>query len=69
MIKMQMANPDCIEVGPVDALLRHAMGRVGAAIKQDQTICCFQPESGGRPLGMRNRSARAKNDEFHQRQG
>src|SRR5947199_5734725 len=57
MIEMQMANPDGVEVGPIEIFCRHSVRSVSAAIKQHRTRVCFQPESSRCALRMRNRSA------------
>src|SRR5438046_76092 len=46
MIQVQMANPDCLKVRPIEVLFGHPMRRVGAAIKQQRTRLSLQPERG-----------------------
>ena len=37
MIEMQMADPNGIQIHPVDILLGHAVGRIGTAIEHDRS--------------------------------
>src|SRR5436853_5485642 len=57
MIEMQMANPNGVEIGPVEIFCRHSVRGVTAAIKQDRTSFSFQPESSRCAPRMRDGSA------------
>jgi hypothetical protein len=52
-----MTNPDGVEVYPVKIFFGHAMRRIGAAIEQDRSRICLQPETGGCAMRMENRRA------------
>ncbi len=41
-----MADPNGIEIGPIEIFLRHSMRSLGTAIEQDRASFCFQPERG-----------------------
>src|ERR1700752_2869571 len=55
MIQMQMANPDGVEIQPVEILLGHPVRGVGTAIEQNRAGVGLQPECRRRALRMRNR--------------
>jgi hypothetical protein len=65
MIEMQMTNPDGIEVGPIQVLLCHSMGSVGAAIQQERSLFGLQPEAGRSATRMKDRGAGTENNEVH----
>src|SRR5438067_309247 len=62
MIQMQVTDPNCIEVRPVEILPGHAMSCITAAVEQNRTAFRFQPKRCGSPLWMRNRSTGAEHD-------
>src|SRR5256714_11300064 len=65
MIQVQMANPDCLKVRPIEILFGHPMRRVGAAIKQQRTRLSLQPERRRCALRVEDGCAGAENDELH----
>jgi len=43
MIEMKVANPDCVEIGPVKLFLGQTVRSVGADVEQDCAAVSFQP--------------------------
>ena len=54
VIKMQMTDPNRIEIGPVKIFLRHAVRGVTSAIKQQRSCFGLQPESRRRAFWVRH---------------
>jgi len=67
MIQVKMADPDCIEVWPIELFLSHPVWRVGADIKQQRAAGCVEPECRRCTARMRNRRAGTEDGEFHVR--
>jgi hypothetical protein len=65
MVQMKMADPNCIKVDPIKILLRHSMGSISAAIEQNRSGFCLQPEGGGRATWMKNGGAGTEDYELH----
>jgi len=65
MIEMKVANPDCVEIGPVKFFLGQAVRNVGTDVEQDRAAVSFQPVARRRATRMRYRSAGTEDDEFH----
>src|SRR2546423_10208046 len=65
MIEVQMANPDCLKIRPIEILFGHPMRRVGAAIKQQRTRLSLQPERRRGALSVEDGSAGTEHDELH----
>src|SRR5437763_9763308 len=66
MIEVQMANPDCLKIRPIEILFGHPMRRIGTAIKQQRARLSLQPERRRRALSVEDGSAGAEHDELHQ---
>lgn len=43
MIEVKVADPDCVEIGPVERFLRHAVRGVGTDVEQDRAAGCLKP--------------------------
>jgi hypothetical protein len=65
MIQMQMADPYCIKVRPIESFLRHAMWRVGTAIEEQRAMFGLEPARRRGTLRMKNGSAGTENNELH----
>src|SRR2546429_75381 len=65
MIQVQVANPNRVDIDPIEIFFGQAMRRVGAAIQQQRSVFSFQPERRRGPLRMKYGSPGSENDELH----